>query len=124
MNITKFEYNKEFMNNNGVHHQSKYVRPKWFDHSRKYGEIGIPIVWTTNYNPMEIESHGYFDKDWVKDRTLYIDLEDFDMTTYDTPLDIGILNTRTTLPKNWNSMVEEYEREVKEENAINKIKKW
>jgi hypothetical protein len=78
-------------------------------------------VWTTNYNLIDMELLRYFDKDWVNDGILYIYLENLDITTNVTAVNIGKLMERTNLPKNWDSMNLDYKTEVQVEEAINMI---
>jgi hypothetical protein len=78
--LEDFKEYKDFMHNDPFKIRSSWNHSREFDLGRSLGKQGIPIVWTTNYDPRRLPPSKHFDINWIIDNTIFIDIRHHNLT--------------------------------------------
>jgi hypothetical protein len=104
--VENFPWYKDFMNCDPFQIRTSYNRSTEFDHGLKYGKVGIPTVWTTNYDPRILPSTHKCDIDWIVGNTIFINVGNKNLSRPLTELEIDSFEIST--PPNWDEHIREY----------------
>jgi hypothetical protein len=121
------------MKSDTLEYTTKFKRDLEFDRSRSHGQIGIPCIWTTNYDP-QFENNRGCDIKWILDNTLFIKIEkkieiiDGKKREYKNNMskpdefDCDILEVEP--PSDWEELWKEYRMEKMEQLGNFIIDRW
>lgn len=76
--IQDFAYYNELMQGIEFTYTGKYERMRTFDAGAKHGRNGIPVMWTTNYDPRQ-KFNRDVDLKWLRENVLFVDLQQLKM---------------------------------------------
>lgn len=76
--IQDFPYYNELMQGIEFTYTGKYERMQTFDAGAKHGKNGIPVIWTTNYDPRQ-KFNRDVDLKWLRENVLFVDLQQLSM---------------------------------------------